>query len=151
MAKILFVCSSGGHLDQLLLLLPPPDGCSLSIATFDKPDAREKIQGYRVHALAWPTNRNLRALAKNSVRALRVLQTERPDIIVSSGAAAAVPFFYLGKVIWRSRTVFIECIDRPKLPTLTARLIKPVTDQYLCQWPGQLDGFPRRVEIGTSR
>jgi beta-1,4-N-acetylglucosaminyltransferase len=37
MTKILFVCSSGGHLDQLLALLPAPNGTDVAIATFMKP------------------------------------------------------------------------------------------------------------------
>ncbi|OII09022.1 polysaccharide biosynthesis protein [Curtobacterium sp. MCBA15_008] len=149
--RILFVCSSGGHLDQLLTLMPAPDGVDVAFATFLKPDALPKLEGHRAHGLFWPTNRSLRALLVNLGIALRTLRAERPDLIVSSGAAAAVPFSWVGKVFFRTRNVFIECVDRIDNPTLTARLVRPVTDTFITQWDGQLDGFPRRIKVRRSK
>lgn len=151
MTKILLVCSSGGHLDQLLALLPAPTGTDVAIATFLKPDALAKVAGHRTYGLYWPTNRSITALARNLVLAARTLHHERPDLIVSSGAAAAVPFFWLGKTFFRTRTVFIECVDRIDNPTLTAKLVRPVTDRFVAQWDEQLAGFPRRERVGASR
>lgn len=151
MSRVLFVCSSGGHLDQLLALLPAPEGVEVVFATFDKPDAEQKVAGYRVHALHWPTNRSLTALVRNLVLACRTLRAERPDTVISSGAAAAVPFFWLAKLVFAARTVFIECVDRIDNPTLTARLVRPVTDEFLTQWDSQLVGFPRRTRVAVSR
>jgi UDP-N-acetylglucosamine:LPS N-acetylglucosamine transferase len=151
MTNVLFVCSSGGHLDQLLALLPAPVGTEVAIATFMKPDALSKVEGYRAYGLHWPTNRSVKALLINLGRAWTTLRRERPDVIVSSGAAAAVPFFWLGRVCFGTRNVFIECVDRMDNPTLTARLVRPVTDQFLAQWDSQLDGFPRRRRVEVSR
>lgn len=151
MTRVLFVCSSGGHLDQLLALLPAPADVEVVFATFDKPDAVQKVEGYRFHALHWPTNRSVTALARNLVVAFRTLRAERPDTVISSGAAAAVPFFWLGKLFFAARTVFIECVDRIDNPTLTARLVRPVTDEFLTQWDSQLAGFPRRNRVAVSR
>ncbi len=41
----------------------------------------------------YPTNRSLKALIKNTAIAWKVLRKEKPDLIISSGAAVAVPFF----------------------------------------------------------
>lgn len=149
--RVLLVCSSGGHLDQLLALMPAPEGVDVAFATFLKPDALPKLEGQRVHGLFWPTNRSLRALLVNLRIAVRTLRQERPDLIVSSGAAAAVPFSWVGKYLFRTTNVFIECIDRIDNPTLTARLVRPVTDQFITQWEGQLAGFPRRTTVRRSK
>lgn len=151
MKKILCVCSSGGHLDQMLAIFPVPDDYEVVIATFDKPDAITKIAGLRSYWLHWPTNRSIKNTLANTFLAIKVIRLEKPDLIVSTGAAGAVPFFYVGKFIGRSKNVFIECIDRIRMPTLTARLVKPVTDMYVCQWDSQLTAFPSRVNIGRSR
>lgn len=151
MTKVLFVCSSGGHLDQMLAMLPAPDGVDVAVATFLKPDAITKVDGLRHYGLFWPTNRSAKALFINLFRAFSVLRREQPDIIVSSGAAAAVPFFYVGRLFCRTRNVFVECIDRIDNPTLTAKLVTPVTHLYLCQWPQQLADFPRRRRVTRSR
>ncbi|MFF8187449.1 UDP-N-acetylglucosamine--LPS N-acetylglucosamine transferase [Microbacterium sp. NPDC016588] len=149
--RVLFVCSSGGHLDQMLALLPAPEGADVAIATFLKPDALAKVAGFRTYGLYWPTNRSLKALVINTVRAFRILNEERPDIIVSSGAAAAVAFFFVGKLFHRTRNVFIECFDRIDNATLTARLVRPVADLYICQWESQLVAYPHREQVTRSR
>lgn len=149
--RVLFVCSSGGHLDQLLALLPAPDAVDVAVATFLKPDALGKVSEMRHHGLYWPTNRSLKALVINTWRAFSIIRAERPDVLVSSGAAAAVAFFFVGKVFHRTRNIFIECFDRMDNPTLTARLVRPFTDLCICQWETQLTGFPRRREVVRSR
>lgn len=150
-ARVLFVCSSGGHLDQLLALLPAPDGVDIAIATFLKPDAVGKIEGFRSYGLFWPTNRSVKALIINTARAFRILRSEHPSVIVSSGAAAAVAFFVVGKLVYRTRNVFVECFDRIDNPTLTARMVRPVTDLFICQWDTQLTTFPHRRQVSRSR
>ena len=148
--RALLVCSSGGHLDQLVMLLPAMTQFDLAVATFDKPDAVDKVRDLRTYWLAWPTNRNVKNLLRNLVRAWFCLRRERPELIVSSGAAPAVPFFYLSRM-FGSVTIFIECFDRVDMETLTAKLVRPVTDHYIVQWHSQLAGWPRRTMLGPSR
>ena len=149
--KVLLVCSSGGHLDQLLLLSDWLESQDVAIATFLKPDSVDRISHWRTYGLYWPTNRSLLNLIRNTAIAIRVMLRERPDLIISSGAAGAVPFFYLAKLWPRTRTVFIECYDRIDLPTLTAKLVRPITDLFIVQWATQLPTWPKRVDLGPSR
>jgi beta-1,4-N-acetylglucosaminyltransferase len=138
-------------LDQLLLLDEWLSKQDVAIATFLKPDATDRISKWHSYGLYWPTNRHFGNLIRNTWVAIRILSQERPDVIISSGAAGAVPFFYLAKLLPRTRTVFIECYDRVDLPTLTARLVRPVTDLFVVQWATQLPAWPRRVDLGPSR
>lgn len=135
----------------MLAVIPAPEGYEVVFATFDKPDAIAKLEGYKRYWLYWPTNRSIKNLLKNAVLAFRVIRQERPHLIISTGAAAAVPFFFVGKFLGRSTNVFIECIDRISMPTLTAKLVRPVTDLYICQWETQLSEYKRRIHIGRSR
>lgn len=54
-------------------------------------------------------------------------------MIISSGAAVAVPFFYIGK-LFGAKTVYIEVFDRIDKPTVTGKLVYPVTDKFIVQW-----------------
>ena len=72
---------------------------------------------------------------------------ERPSMIVSSGAAIAVPFFYFGK-LFGARTVYIEVYDRIDGPTLTGKLIYPVTDDFYVQWEEQRQYYPKAILVG---
>ena len=79
--------------------------------TFDKEDARSLLKGEKVYSCYYPTNRNVKNLLKNTAVAWKVLRKERPDLIISSGAAVAVPFFYLGKLLG-AKLIYIEVFDR---------------------------------------
>ena len=90
--------------------------------TFDKEDARSLLEGERVYPCYYPTNRNLKNLLKNTVVAWKVLRKEKPDLLISSGAAVAVPFFYLAKLMGK-KLIYVEVYDRIDKPTLTGRCV----------------------------
>ena len=146
--RVALVGSSGGHLTHLLRLEPWWIGRDHFWVTFKKPDAIGALEGERTYWCHYPTNRNLWNLIRNGILAVRILWTERPTLIISSGAAVAVPFFYLGKFVFRCKTLYIEVVDRVDRPTLTGRLVRPVTDQYVVQWPEQMCLYPNAVLIG---
>ena len=97
--KVCLVGSSGGHLDHLYLLKPFWENKDRFWATFDKEDTRTMLVGEKVYPVYFPSNRSIKALIINTVRAVKILRKERPDLIISSGAAPAVPFFYIGKLM----------------------------------------------------
>ena len=68
-----------------------------------------------------PTTRSAVNLVRNAVVAWREIRTSQPDLIVSTGAGLAVPFFVLGRLLG-VRTVFLEVYDRIDTRTLTGRL-----------------------------
>lgn len=146
--KLCMVGSSGGHLAHLYLLRPLWDDRERFWVTFDKEDARSLLEGERMYPCYYPTNRSLKALLKNTWLAWRVLRREKPDLIVSSGAAVAVPFFYLGKLLG-AKLVYIEVFDRIHKPTLTGRLVYPIADQFIVQWEEQTQVYPRAKCLGS--
>ena len=90
--------------------------------TFDKEDARSLLRGERMYPCHYPTNLNLKNLIRNTILAWKILKKERPDLIVSSGAAVAVPFFYLGK-LFGARLVYIEVFYSIDKTTMTVRML----------------------------
>lgn len=130
--KICLVGSSGGHLTHLYLLKPFWKDKERFWVTFDKEDTRSILGNETFYPCHYPTNRNLKNLIKNTVLAFNILRKERPDVIISSGAAVAVPFFYLGK-LFGAKTVYIEVFDRIDAPTLTGKIVYPVTDKFIVQ------------------
>lgn len=98
--KICLVGSSGGHLAHLNLLKEVWETEERFWVTFDKEDAKSILKNEKMYTCFYPTNRNLANLIRNSFLAFRILRTEKPDIIISSGAAVAVPFFLFRKSVW---------------------------------------------------
>ena len=143
----LMVCSSGGHLAQLVALRPWWSTFRTRWVTFPTADAIDLLADEDVVAAAYPTTRNLPNLVRNALLAARMLLRERPDVIVSTGAAVAVPFFVLGRLLGVP-TVYLEVFDRLDTPTLTGRLCQPFADRMLVQWEEQEQLYRSPVVVG---
>lgn len=124
--KVCLVGSSGGHLTHLYMLKPFWKDKNRFWVTFDKEDARSLLEGEKVYPCYFPTNRSIKALIKNTKIAWDVLHKEKPDLIISCGAAVAVPFFYIGKMMG-AKLVYIEVFDRIDKPTMTGKMVYPRT------------------------
>lgn len=146
--KVCLVGSSGGHLSHLYMLKPFWQDKEHFWVTFDKEDARSLLNGEKVFPCYYPTNRSLKALLKNTKIAWDILHRERPDLIISSGAAVAVPFFYIGKLI-KATLVYIEVFDRIDKPTLTGKLVYPIADRFIVQWDEQKKVYPKAINLGS--
>lgn len=145
--KVLLVCSSGGHLAQLLALEPWWSGHERTWVSFDTPDVRDALAGERLVLGHHPTTRNLPNLLRNAILAVGVMRSERPDVVVSNGAGLAVPFFWLSR-LFGARTAYVEVYDRLDSATMTGRLVRPVTDLFMVQWESQLKDNPGAVVAG---
>ena len=146
--KICLVGSSGGHLTHLYMLKPFWQEHERVWVTFDKADAQSLLKDEKMYPCYFPTNRNLKNLLRNTVVAWKVLRKEKPDLIISSGAAVAVPFFYLGK-LFGAKTVYIEVFDRIDASTLTGKLVYPITDKFIVQWEEMKEVYPKAVNLGS--
>ena len=146
--KICLVGSSGGHLAHLNMLKPFWKDEERFWVTFDKEDARSILKDEKMYPCHFPTNRNLKNLIKNTFLAIKVLKNEKPDVIISSGAAVAVPFFYIGK-LFGAKTVYIEVFDRIDKPTVTGKLVYPVTDKFIVQWEEMKKVYPKAINLGS--
>ena len=106
------------------------------------------LKGEKVYPCYFPTNRNIKNLIKNTFVALRVLRKEKPDLVISSGAAVAVPFFYIAKLMGK-KLIYIEVFDRIDKPTLTGKLVYPIVDKFIVQWDEMKKVYPKAINLGS--
>ena len=146
--KVGLVGSSGGHLTHLYMLKSFWKDKERFWVTFDKEDARSILEGERIYFCYYPTNRNIKNLLRNTILAINVLRKEKPDLLISSGAAVAVPFFYLAKLMGK-KVIYIEVYDRIDKPTLTGKLVYPIVDCFVVQWEEQKKVYKRAINLGS--
>ena len=146
--KICLVGSSGGHLFHLHLLKAFWQDKERFWVTFEKEDAISLLKGERMYYCYGPSNRSMKALVINSFRALNILRKERPDLIISAGAAPAVPFFWFGKLMG-AKTIYLEVYDRIDKPTVYGRLCYPVADRFIVQWEEMKQVYPKAINLSS--
>jgi UDP-N-acetylglucosamine:LPS N-acetylglucosamine transferase len=133
-ADLLLVCSTGGHLLQLVALRDSWSPFTRVWVTFDKSDARSLLADERVVFAYGPTNRSIKNLLRNLWVARRVLASVRPKVLVTTGAGVAVPFAWIAR-LRGTRVVYVESLARVERPSLSYRLIAPVATRRYVQWP----------------
>jgi UDP-N-acetylglucosamine:LPS N-acetylglucosamine transferase len=92
------------------------------------------LRGEEVVTGHGPTPRNIPNFVRNLLLAWRIVRARDPDVILSTGAALAVPFFIVGKV-HGCRLVFVESLTRVRGMSLSGRLVYPLADAVFVQWP----------------
>ncbi len=146
--RVLLVGSSGGHLAQLWSLRPWWESWQRTWVTFDTPDAVSLLEEEDAMWAHHPTTRNVLNLMRNSALAWRVIRQTRPDVVVSTGAGVALPFFVFARLM-RIPTAYIEVYDRIDSATLTARLCRPFISLMCVQWEEQRRQYPAAEVIGA--
>jgi len=144
---VMLVASTGGHLAQLLVLRPWWEHLRRTWVTFDKADARSTLDGEEVVHAFHPTTRNAANALRNLRLAHAVLRARQPDLVVSTGAGLALPFFAVARCLGIP-TVYLEVYDRVDSATLTGRLCRPLASAFCVQWPDQLRWYGGAEVVG---
>ena len=106
------------------------------------------MKGERVYSVRYPSNRSFPAFLVNTIRAIKILRKERPDLIISTGAAPAVPFFWIGKLIG-IKTVYIGVYDRINKPTISGKMCYLVSDAFIVQWESMKKVYKKAINLGS--
>lgn len=131
--RVLAIASGGGHWVQLLRLASAFDGCDLAYVTVNEA-YRQQVGNARFYAVNDATRWNKFGLIWMMLRLVRIIVRERPDVIISTGAAPG----YLGLRIGRwfgCRTIWIDSIANAEKLSLSGEKIGRYVDLWLTQWP----------------
>lgn len=83
----------------------------------------------------------------NIVEAWRILNREKPDLILTTGAGIAVAFALCAKVL-AIPIIFLETLNRIHKPSLTARIMYYLADRFFYQWDTLKEHFPKGTCVG---
>jgi UDP-N-acetylglucosamine:LPS N-acetylglucosamine transferase len=132
--RILLVACPGGHILQMLALKPAWEDLDHRWVTLEAADTKYLLDPEDTVFANGPTARNIPNFFRNLRLAWKVVRRYRPDVILSTGAALAVPFFVVGRLLG-VRLVYVESFTRVQRPALTGRLVYPLTNVFFVQWP----------------
>jgi UDP-N-acetylglucosamine:LPS N-acetylglucosamine transferase len=146
--KICLAASAGGHISQLLKLAACWNGYETFCVTTTEV-VRNKLNKLGEVYVVGECNRQhpMRVIAV-LLRCLRIVLRERPDVVISTGAAAGCMLCFLSKMIG-AKVVWIDSITNVERISLSGRMVRYIADLFLVQW-SELAGRYKKVEfVGT--
>lgn len=151
--KVLFISSTGGHLNELLQLKPLFKKYEYNIIT-EKDKANidlKKEYGEKLYFLPYGTRAKLFTyIFKYIFLCLKTIYLYfkiNPKVIVTTGTHTAGPICILGKM-FGSKIVYIETYANTNKKTATGRLIYPIADLFIVQWEEMLELYPKAIYGG---
>ena len=156
MKKVLFISSTGGHLDELMQLKSLFNCYDYHIITEKEKSnlsLKDKFPN-RVNFLLYGSYSNLKnriiypfKLIYNSFKSLILYIKIRPQYIISTGAHTAGPMCLIGH-IFGSKIIYIETFANSMTKSKTGRIVYKFADLFIVQWESMLKLYPNATYGG---
>ena len=152
MKKVMFISSTGGHLNELLQLKPlfrKYDSYLVTEKTKSTLSLKDKYK--KVSYLIYGTKDHIISyffkFIINTIKSIGIFIKVRPNVIVTTGTHTAVPMCYIAK-LFRRKIIFIETFANSSTRTLAGRLIYPIANEFIVQWEGMTQFYPKATYGG---
>ncbi len=146
--KVLFIASTGGHLNELLQLkdmfnkydyhiITEKTKSNLNLRNTFPKRVNYLVYGTKDHMVTYPFK-----LIYNCIKSFFLYLKIHPDYIITTGVHTAGPMCIIGK-LFGSRIIYIETFASIKKGTITGKLLYPVSDKFIVQWKSMKKEFPK--------
>ncbi len=143
--KIGLVCSHGGHFTELLQVREAFEGYPTFLLTYKEESTSNQEKTYYILNIG----RSPIGFFFGIIKIFFILLKESPSILFSTGSEIAIPCFYIGKFLFRTKLVYLECSAQVYQPSMTGRWLYPITDLFLVQWEPLLKRYgPKAKYVG---
>lgn len=156
MKKVMFISSTGGHLDELMQLKSMFDNYDYHIITektksnLSLKDKFPKRVSYLVYG-TYTTKLNKLIypfkLIYNTIKSFFLYLKIRPKYIISTGAHTAGPMCLIGH-IFGSKIIYIETFANSNSKSRTGSLVYKFADLFIVQWESMLELYPNAIYGG---
>lgn len=151
--NVLFISSTGGHLNELMQLSPMFEKYDYHIIT-EKTKSNLKLKekypgkvGYLVYGTKLHIFTYIFKLLYNCFKSLYYYIKFHPDYIITTGTHTAGPMCCIGKILG-SKIIYIETFANIKTKTSTGKLIYHFADHFIVQWPSMKKVYPKAIDGG---
>lgn len=147
--KLMLVCTSGGHFATMTSLKSFWSLHERVWISDRKRDTEILEKTEKVHWIPYQAPRDLLALVANIPKTFKVILSEKPDAIISTGASVAINFAFIAKLLG-IRFIYIESISRAQELSVSGNLVYLVCDEFYVQWPELCQKYPRAIFKGYA-
>ncbi len=141
--RLCLAASGGGHLRQLLDLQPVWSRHDSFFVTEDTALGESIGREHRSHFVAhysfgqarWGHPlKMLGLMLRNLAQSVRIVTTERPDVVITSGAGAVFWVAILAR-LFGARLIMVESFARFRGPSMFGRMVRPFATDLIVQSP----------------
>jgi len=118
---------------QLLRIRPAFNDCHTLFVTVNAA-YRADVPGERFRVIPDATRWNKIALINMAVRLAWIMLRERPDVVISTGAAPGYFAICIGRLMG-AKTVWIDSIANIERISMSGKMVCGKADMVLTQWP----------------
>jgi UDP-N-acetylglucosamine:LPS N-acetylglucosamine transferase len=145
--KICLAASAGGHLTQLLKLAQSWEGYNVFFVTTGHAVANELQKRGKVYIVGECNRRQLLKTIKVFLKCIKIMLKERPNVMLSTGAAVGCMLCFLGK-LRGAKVIWVDSIANVRRLSMSGQIIRPFADLFLTQWPELADKGKRICYVG---
>lgn len=113
---------------------PALAGLDVGYATI-QPSSQADVPGCRFHTFEDFSRFSKLSLPRVVWQLIKILWREKPAVVITTGSAPALICLGLAKVMFRSRTIWIDSIANVEKLSSSGAAARLVADVWLTQWP----------------
>lgn len=146
--KVCLAASAGGHLTQLLKIVPAAQGDDSFIVTTSEAVRASLGRFGEVHVVGECNREHPFRVIAVFVRCAALVLCKRPDVVLSTGAAPACLICFLAKLLG-AKVVWMDSITNVERLSLSGRMVRPIANLFLVQWPELVQKYAGVEYVGA--
>ncbi len=144
-----FAASSGGHFEQISMLKPLMEKYDSFVVT-EETAYKAVIKGQKMYYMHQVNRREKLMplwMMVNTMRSIRIMVSEKPDVVITTGVLAMIPLCLLAK-LFHKKLIYIESFAKVSSPTQTGKFLYKYADQFYVQWESMKKFYPNAIYLG---
>lgn len=135
--KVLFISSTGGHLNELLQLKSLFSNYDYLLVTEKDKSTISLKDKYNVKYLVYGTRKNLFSyffkFIFNFIKSFIIFIKFKPDVVITTGAHTCVAMIFISK-LFKKKSIYIETMANRKTKTMTGKIVEKWVTYFVVQW-----------------
>lgn len=131
--KVMAVASIGGHWVQLLRIARPMEEKYEMVYVSNHPKCATMVEGQRFYETEDFSRSDAWKLVPSFFKAVKLVWREKPDAIITTGAAPGLVFLLVGRLFWK-KTIWIDSIANAAHLSASGRIASKFASRTYAQW-----------------
>jgi len=151
MNKVMFVCSSGGHLTELLKLQVLFRKYNYLLVTEETSLTKKLNEDYKISYMKYGSReyifQYIFVFIYNLIKSIILMITFNPKVVVTTGAHTGGITCFIAKLFFK-KVIYIESMAKVKSLSVTGKVMYLIADKFYVQWEELVEKYPKAEYLG---